>query len=184
MFVTSGSHLPNVLLVIIQASADIIPAVTGYGLSQWETTLHCNVVSHWLSPYPNWFLSHALLFIHLMIHTWKKSIKLIFIISFFQISITVMLPIMHWYSADKIHLKNYQANLHLFITFPDINDLPRAVQKQLFDEVLDRDVQKGKREFLALFQYRYFLKTKIGFLIIKMCYTQRGKEEWGPCFNI
>ena len=26
----------------------------GYGLSQWETTLHCNVVSHWLSPYPEW----------------------------------------------------------------------------------------------------------------------------------
>ena len=25
-----------------------------YGLSQWETTLHCNVVSHWLSPYPEW----------------------------------------------------------------------------------------------------------------------------------
>ena len=22
-----------------------------YGLSQWATTLHCNVVSHWLSPY-------------------------------------------------------------------------------------------------------------------------------------
>ena len=22
-----------------------------YGLSQWETTLHCNVVSHWLSPF-------------------------------------------------------------------------------------------------------------------------------------
>ena len=26
----------------------------GYGLSQWETTLHCNVVSHWLRPYPEW----------------------------------------------------------------------------------------------------------------------------------
>ena len=22
-----------------------------YGLNQWETTLHCNVVSHWLIPY-------------------------------------------------------------------------------------------------------------------------------------
>ena len=27
-----------------------------YGLSQWETTLHCNVVSHWLSPYKEWTL--------------------------------------------------------------------------------------------------------------------------------
>ena len=25
---------------------------SGHGLSQWETTLHCNVVSHWLSQYP------------------------------------------------------------------------------------------------------------------------------------
>ena len=25
-------------------------------LSQWETTFHCNVVSHWLSSYPEWFL--------------------------------------------------------------------------------------------------------------------------------
>ena len=26
----------------------------GYGLGQWETTLHCNVVSHWLSPNTKW----------------------------------------------------------------------------------------------------------------------------------
>ena len=29
---------------------------SGYGLSKWEKTLHCNVVSHWLSPYPEWSL--------------------------------------------------------------------------------------------------------------------------------
>ena len=29
---------------------------SGYGLSQWGTTLHSNVVSHWLSPYPEWSL--------------------------------------------------------------------------------------------------------------------------------
>ena len=28
----------------------------GNGLSQWETMLHCKVVSHWLSPYPEWSL--------------------------------------------------------------------------------------------------------------------------------
>ena len=27
-----------------------------HGLSQWETTLRCNVLSHWLSPYPEWSL--------------------------------------------------------------------------------------------------------------------------------
>ena len=26
--------------------------------SQWETTLHCNVVSHWLGAYTKWFLWH------------------------------------------------------------------------------------------------------------------------------
>ena len=31
-----------------------------YELSQWETTLHCNVVSHWLGPYPQWSLSTAM----------------------------------------------------------------------------------------------------------------------------
>ena len=27
-----------------------------FGLSQWETTLQCNVISHWLSPCPEWSL--------------------------------------------------------------------------------------------------------------------------------
>ena len=27
-----------------------------YELSQWETTLQCNVVSYWMSPYPEWSL--------------------------------------------------------------------------------------------------------------------------------
>ena len=30
--------------------------IPGYGLSQWKTTLHGNVVSHWPIPYPEWFL--------------------------------------------------------------------------------------------------------------------------------
>lgn len=29
------------------------------------------------------------------------------------------------------------------VSFADIEDLPPAVQEKLFDEVLDRDVQKG-----------------------------------------
>ena len=27
-----------------------------YGFSQWETTLHCNAVAHWLNPYTEWHL--------------------------------------------------------------------------------------------------------------------------------
>lgn len=34
--------------------------------------------------------------------------------------------------------------LYLLPIFPDIEDLPPTVQEKLFDEVLDRDVQKGK----------------------------------------
>ena len=29
---------------------------SGYRLSQWDTTLHCNIVFHWLSPCPEWSL--------------------------------------------------------------------------------------------------------------------------------
>ena len=29
---------------------------SGYGLSQWEMMLQCNMVSHYLSPYPEWSL--------------------------------------------------------------------------------------------------------------------------------
>ena len=32
---------------------------SGYGLSKWETTLHCNVVSHWLSPHPEWSIGNT-----------------------------------------------------------------------------------------------------------------------------
>lgn len=32
------------------------------------------------------------------------------------------------------------------VSFADIEDLPPAVQEKLFDEVLDRDVQKGTRD--------------------------------------
>ena len=31
-----------------------------YGFSQWETTLHCNVATHWLSPYLEWPLIQLL----------------------------------------------------------------------------------------------------------------------------
>ena len=35
---------------------------SGYGLGQWETTLTCSTVSHWLSPYLEWsLLSHWLI---------------------------------------------------------------------------------------------------------------------------
>ena len=35
-------------------------AHSGYELSQWETTLQCNVVSHWLRPYTEWSMNKPL----------------------------------------------------------------------------------------------------------------------------
>ena len=32
---------------------------SGYGRSQWEMTLHCNVISHWLRPYYEWSLDFS-----------------------------------------------------------------------------------------------------------------------------
>ena len=52
-------ELHGCLLVIFDKaflSCDYHRDHTRYGLIQWETTLHCNVVSHWLSPYPEWSL--------------------------------------------------------------------------------------------------------------------------------
>ena len=40
---------------------------SAYGPSQWETTLHCNVDSHWLSPYPEWCLGLAV-----MVNKWHQ----------------------------------------------------------------------------------------------------------------
>ena len=42
---------------------------SGYRLSQWETMLHCNVVPHWLSPYPELFLEPRNCMQAIMAHT-------------------------------------------------------------------------------------------------------------------
>lgn len=47
---------------------------------------------------------------------------------------------------------------YIILFFEDIEDLPPNVQEKLFDEVLDRDVQKGKVTCSIL---KYFLKQKI-----------------------
>lgn len=45
---------------------------------------------------------------------------------------------------------------HLY-DFADIEDLPPAVQEKLYDEVLDRDVQKGMRVLFMLTSLHYSL---------------------------
>ena len=39
-----------------QAARTVCTVNSGYGLNQWETTLQCNIVSRWLSPYSEWAL--------------------------------------------------------------------------------------------------------------------------------
>ena len=34
----------------------ILEVLLRYGCSQWETTLQCNIISHWSSPCPEWSL--------------------------------------------------------------------------------------------------------------------------------
>ena len=55
----------------------------------------------------------------------------------------------------------------IFQWIADIEDLPRAIQKQLFDEILDRDVQKG---VWYLFLYNFHNLAEC-FLIIRTQYT-------------
>ena len=38
---------------------------SGYAPSQWETSLHCNDVSHWLGAYPDWSLRQVSACLHL-----------------------------------------------------------------------------------------------------------------------
>ena len=51
----SATEVFNVLDIFqscVMIIHDFMGGFSGFGLSQWATTLHCNVVSHWLSPYP------------------------------------------------------------------------------------------------------------------------------------
>ena len=42
-------------VILYQTSSLLQPAtISCCRLSQWDTTLHCSVTSHWLSPYPEW----------------------------------------------------------------------------------------------------------------------------------
>ena len=52
------SMLVKLIVVTIQSRGPWASLMDhyGYGLSQWETKLHCNVVSHWLKPYPKYLL--------------------------------------------------------------------------------------------------------------------------------
>ena len=45
---------------LVSVLRGVFQGFSGYGLSQWETTLHCNVISHWLSPYTDWSLVFGL----------------------------------------------------------------------------------------------------------------------------
>lgn len=54
----------------------------------------------------------------------------------------------------------------LILGFADIEDLPPTVQEKLFDEVLDRDVQKGKYGISIM---QGFILCCIGYCILMLC---------------
>ena len=43
-----------IIITVGKASTDAIRVHFVHAPSQWETTLHCNVVSHWLGTYTEW----------------------------------------------------------------------------------------------------------------------------------
>ena len=50
-----------------------------HALSQWEMTLHCNIISHWLGAYTNWslcFLSQHLIIINMIYSFHRNTPKL------------------------------------------------------------------------------------------------------------
>ena len=48
---------------------------SGYVVSQWETTLHCNVVSHWLNPYQEWSLVTVGFTLYIDINYYKTILR-------------------------------------------------------------------------------------------------------------
>ena len=66
--IVSGSYRSDIVSLVcsrncfdqwvkLEASRIISHHCHHAGISQWETTSHCNVASHWLSPYPEWSLT-------------------------------------------------------------------------------------------------------------------------------
>ena len=51
--------LPNLHAKISELTMCVIRNHFVYAPSQWETTLQCNVISHWLGAYTKWFLCDA-----------------------------------------------------------------------------------------------------------------------------
>ena len=83
---------------------------SGYGLNQWEMTLHDNILSHWLSLYPEWSL-HTFIKIVLVCVVDNISIlaKLIMMLQYSRIVITniikadnVLLGILENYVWSKL----------------------------------------------------------------------------------
>ena len=66
-----------------------------YGLSQWETTLHCNIISHWLSAYPELsHLTYLLTYSSCSMSIWKYNCRRgICFAKFHLLDIRFLLPV-------------------------------------------------------------------------------------------
>ena len=51
-----GIFVLNIAKALQVSDSSCSTPSTGYAFSQWEMMLQCGVVSHWLSPWPEWSL--------------------------------------------------------------------------------------------------------------------------------
>ena len=100
--------------------------------SQWETTLHCNVVSHWLGAYTKWsLLTHWGRVTHICVNKltiigWDNGLSPgrrqaiiwtnagILLIRTLGTNFSEILDKIHSFSFKKMHLKMLSAKWHLF----------------------------------------------------------------------
>ena len=56
IFVNNHLKFGNRIRRFVIHLTPLLHLFAGIGLSHWKTTLHCNGVSYWLNPYPEWSL--------------------------------------------------------------------------------------------------------------------------------
>ena len=88
-----------------------------YGLSQWETTLHCNVVSHWLSSYTEWPLTYMTLNSNGCQHGWSPTQTFIWSRSLWQMKKKMVLlnRVLFWGWWCKLNDNIIYCNLDSYI---------------------------------------------------------------------
>ena len=97
---------------------------SGSGLSQWEMTLHCSIIPHWLSPYPEWSLCCTPL---LSWHVQIMQLKTLLPVGSKQIDICIGFVdkwSLNWVMARCLLFVTYMTNNHETFIFNILIDFP------------------------------------------------------------